>query len=102
MAARQDEIKAVLADPEFVYRSTVSNAALVFEATTASSVQIRVVATYDDMTGYKTGTTTAKMNTTFPVDEVLYDKPQIDFESPVYVKPKLASNVPDGEGGERI
>jgi hypothetical protein len=92
MRGRESDVQDAVSAPDAVFKSSVSPTALIHEKVTTDFVQIRVVTTYDHIAGFENGTTIAKVNTAYPVDAVLYDKPQIG--SPVYQKPR---NRPAGD-----
>jgi hypothetical protein len=84
MAGLKHEVEIALADPAVIYPSTLSNNALVYEATTSGGMDFRVVVTFDDLAAYGTGSTKGKLNSAFPVDVVIYDTPHIG--APIYTR----------------
>jgi hypothetical protein len=99
MRGRHQDIEDTIASPDAIYLSTSSPNALVHQKTALDSAQIRVVTTYDQIAAFQYGTTIAKVNTAFPVDSVLYDKPQIGpviYQRPAPPVPVPASNEEEG------
>lgn len=95
---REEEAKAILSDPDAVYPSTVSPKALIFQSTTSSD-ELKVVVAYDDIGLYEQGGTTAKVLSVHPYDNIRYDKPNVDYGNPRYVRPTPDSGG-KGESGD--
>jgi hypothetical protein len=85
MTARQDDVKTALSDPDDIYESTSRAEARVYERVTEDQVQIRVVATFDEVTLIESGQTIAKVNSAFPVQPEEYDTPRIGRKT--YTRP---------------
>jgi hypothetical protein len=96
MAGLEHEVENALADPAIIYPSTISNNALVYEATTTGGMDIRVVVTFDDLSAYGTRSTIGKLNSTFPVDAVIYDTPHIG--PPIYMRSTQVTSKEVGGG----
>ncbi len=79
MLARMGDVTAALTDPDGIRESTSIAEAQIFERVCEDSVQIRVVATFDEIALVNSGTATtiAKVNSAFPVQTDIYDTPHV-------------------------
>jgi hypothetical protein len=94
MHGRLADVQKAISDPDKIRESTIRNDAQIFEYVCDDSIQIRVVATFDDISLVEVGKTIGKMNSVFPVMPEEFDKPNVG--NTLYVRP-VASKTTGGE-----
>ncbi len=95
MHGRLGDVQKAISDPDKIRESATRNDAQIFEYVCSDSVQIRVVATFDDISLMEVGQTTAKMNSAFPVMPEEFDKPHVG--NTVYVRPVASKSTGGGK-----
>ena len=82
MSGMERHVIQALQTPDRIKPSTINPAAFGFEFTTEMSIDVRVVAAYDEPHLRIQGQTIGKVSTAMPIDEILFASPNLG--APVY------------------
>lgn len=97
LTGREHEVARAIQDPEIIRPSTKTGIAFAFERMTTADT-IRVVVTYADPTGIKTGSTVGTVATAYPVDTAYNSQVGVPIYQKTAAKPAIQS--PTNKEGE--